>query len=156
MNMTSRGAPMKKSLAITTVSLLAFVASAGTAKADYPPLQELVRSTLVRTISYDRTPRTPVPAARRIVVPVPVGTQRMVTAYVNEPFTIVIPNVEDGRRYTVRIVKAGRVLEIPTVGPLNNGNLRFSTMAMSTAGDYTVRVSTANGLVRTLKIRIAA
>jgi hypothetical protein len=83
----------------------------------------------------------------------------MVTAYVNEPFTIVIPNVEAGRRYTVRIVKAGRVLEIPTVGPSNNGNLRFSTMAISTAGDYTVSVSIFNGYVintRTLKIRIAA
>lgn len=147
---------MKKSLAITTVSLLAFVASAGTAKADYPPLQELVRSTLVRTISYDRTPRTPVPAARRIVVPVPVGTQRMVTAYVNEPFTIVIPNLEAGKSYTVRAYNAGNVLVLPSVGPFKNGNLRISTMAMSTAGDYTVRVSTANGLVRTLKIRIAA
>jgi hypothetical protein len=149
---------MKKSLAITTVSLLAFVASAGTAKADYPPLQELVRSTLIGTISYDRTPRTQVPAARRIVVPVKtVGTQRMVTAYVNEPFTIVIPNLEAGRRYTVRISKAGSVLEIPTVGPSDNGNLRFSTMAMSTAGDYTVRVSTSNGFAfaRTFKIRIA-
>jgi hypothetical protein len=148
---------MKKSLAITTVSLLAFVASAGTAKADYPPLQELVRSTLIRTISYDRSPNTPVREARRIVVPVPVGTQRMVTAYVNEPFTIVIPNLEAGRRYTVRIRKAGSELEIPTVGPSDNGNLRFSTMAMSTAGDYTVRVSTSNGFAfaRTFKIRIA-
>ena len=147
---------MKKSLAITTVSLLACVASAGTAKADYPPLQELVRSTLIRTISYDRTPNTPVPEARRIVVQVSAGTQRMVTAYVGEPFTIVIPNLEAGKIYTVRAYNAGNVLVLPSVGPLKNGNLRISTMAMSTAGEYTVKVSTANRPDRTLKIRIAA
>jgi hypothetical protein len=147
---------MKRSLAITTISLLAFVASAGTAKADYPPLQELVRSTLIRTISYDRTPNTPVPEARRIVVQVSAGTQRMVTAYVGEPFTIVIPNLEAGKIYTVRAYNAGNVLVLPSVGPLKNGNLRISTMAMSTAGEYTVKVSTANRPDRTLKIRIAA
>ena len=42
---------MKKSLAIATVSLMAFAASAGVAKADYPPIEEVKPSTIIPEIS---------------------------------------------------------------------------------------------------------
>jgi hypothetical protein len=147
---------MKKSLAITTVSLLAFVASAGTAKADYPPLQDVKPSTVVPEISYDRTPATPNADARRIVSPVPTGTTQTVSVFLGESFTPVIPNVAPGQRFTVRITTAdGKTITLPSVRAIGNGNLRLPTLSLSKGGTYTVKVTAANGRVRTLKIRVA-
>ena len=42
---------MKKSVAIATVSLMAFAASSGVAKADYPPIEEVKPSTIIASIS---------------------------------------------------------------------------------------------------------
>jgi hypothetical protein len=147
---------MKKSLAITTVSLFALIASAGTAKADYPPLQELRASTIIPVISYDRTPQTVNNAARRIVAPVPTGTTQTVAVFVGESFTPVIPNVGPGQRFTVRITTAGgKTITLPSVRAIGNGNLRIPTLSISQGGTYTVKVTAANGRVRTLKIRVA-
>ena len=147
---------MKKSLAIATVSLMAFAASAGVAKADYPPLQEVRPSTIIPVISYDRTPATVNDAARRIVAPVPTGTTQSVSVFVGESFTPVIPNVAPGQRFTVRITTAGgRTITLPSVRAIGNGNLRIPTLSISQGGVYTVKVTAANGRVRTLKIRVA-
>jgi hypothetical protein len=147
---------MKKSLAIATVSLMAFAASSGVAKADYPPNQEVRPSTIVQLISYDRTPASIVESARRIVSDVPVGTVKTLEIFAGELFLPVISGLEAGQRFTVRITTAsGRSVTLPSVRSLGNGNLRLSTLSLIQGGTYTVKVTSANGKVRTLKLRVA-
>lgn len=147
---------MKKSLAIATVSLMAFAASAGVAKADYPPVQEVRPSTIVADISYDRTPASIVESARRVISAVPVGTVKTVDVFAGEAFLPVISGLDAGQRFTVRITTAsGRTITLPSVRSLGNGNLRLSTLSLSQGGTYTVKVTSANGKVRTLKLRVA-
>ena len=147
---------MKRSFAIAAVSLMAFAASAGVAKADYPPLQEVRPSTINPIISYDRTPASVVESARRIVSAAPVGTPTTVDVFAGESFLPVISGVGAGQRFTVRITTAsGRTITLPSVRSLGNGNLRLSTLSLSQGGNYTVRVTAANGRVRILKIRVA-
>ena len=147
---------MKKSIAIATVSLMAFVASSGVAKADYPPIEEVKPSTIIPTISYDRTPDSIDDAARRVFATVPVGTVKTVVGYTDESFTPVIPGVGAGQKFSVRITTAsGKTLSLPNVRSIGNGNLRLPTMSISEAGVYTVKVTSSNGKVRTLSIRIS-
>jgi hypothetical protein len=147
---------MKKSLAIATVSLISFAASAGVTKADYPPVQEVRPSTIVPVISYDRTPASIVKSARRIISAVPVGTSATVDVFAGEPFLLVLSGVGAAQMFTVRITTtSGRSISLPNVRSLGNGNLRLSTLSISRGGTYTVKVTSENGKVRTLKIRVA-
>jgi hypothetical protein len=147
---------MKKSLAIATVSLMSFAASAGIAKADYPPIEEVKPSTIIASISFDRTPNSISDDARRIVSSVAAGTVKTVDCFVGESFTPVIPATGAGQRFTVRITTAsGRTITLPSVRSLANGNLRLPTLSISQGGTYTVKVTSANGKVRTLKLRVA-
>ena len=147
---------MKKLFAIATVSLMAFAASAGVAKADYPPLQEVRPSTINPIISYDRTPASIVQSARRVISDAPVGTPTTLDVFAGESFLPVISGVGAGQRFTVRITTAsGRFITLPSVRSIGNGNLRLSTLSLSQGGNYTVRVTAANGKVRILKIRVA-
>ena len=147
---------MKKSITIITFSLLGLAASAGMAKADYPPIEEVKPSTIIPAISYDRTPASIDDAARRVVSTVAVGTVKSVDCFVGESFTPVIPGVGAGQRFTVRITTAsGRTITLPSVRSLGNGNLRLSTLSISQGGTYTVKVTSSNGKVRTLKLRVA-
>ena len=147
---------MKKSFAIATVSFISFAASAGVAKADYPPVQEVRPSTIISVISYDRTPASIVESARRVISAVPVGTVKTVEVFAGEAFLPVISGVGAGQRFTVRITTAsGRSITLPSVRSLGNGNLRLSTLSLSQSGTYTVKVTSANGKVRTLKFNVA-
>ena len=147
---------MKKSIVIATVSLMAIAASSGVAKADYPPIEEVKPSTIIPTISYDRTPDSVDDAARRVFSTVPVGTVKTVVCYTDESFTPVIPGVGAGQKFSVRITTAsGKTLSLPNVRSIGNGNLRLPTMSISEAGVYTVKVTASNGKVRTLRIRIS-
>ena len=147
---------MKKSIAVIAVSLVAFAGSAGVAKADYPPIEEVKPSTIIPTISYDRTPDSIDDAARRVFATVPVGTVKTVVGYTDESFTPVIPGVGAGQKFSVRITTAsGKTLSLPNVRSIGNGNLRLPTMSISEAGVYTVKVTSSNGKVRTLSIRIS-
>jgi len=147
---------MKKSIAVIAVSLVAFAGSAGVAKADYPPIEEVKPSTIIATISYDRTPDSIDDAARRVFATVPVGTVKTVVGYTDESFTPVIPGVGAGQKFSVRITTAsGKTLSLPNVRSIGNGNLRLPTMSISEAGVYTVKVTSSNGKVRTLRIRIS-
>jgi len=147
---------MRKSFAVATVSLMALAASAGVAQAEYPPIQDVKPSTVVPSISFDRTPSTVDDAARKIVSTVPAGATRTVVAYVGESFTPVIPVGGAGQRFTVRITTpGGKTVTLPSTRSIGNGNLRLPTLAISQGGVYTVKVTAANGKVRTLKIRIA-
>jgi hypothetical protein len=147
---------MKKSIAVIAVSLVAFAGSAGVAKADYPPIEEVKPSTIIPTISYDRTPDSIDDAARRVFATVPVGTVKTVVGYTDESFTPVIPGVGAGQKFSVRITTAsGKTLSLPNVRSIGNGNLRLPTMSISEAGVYTVKVTSSNGKVRTLRIRIS-
>jgi hypothetical protein len=147
---------MKKSIVGVTVSFIALLATAGVAKADYPPNQEVWPSTIVPLISYDRTPESIVESARRIVSDVPVGTVKTLEIFSGESFLPVISGVGAGQRFTVRITTAsGRTITLPSVRSLGNGNLRLSTLSLSQGGTYTVKVISANGKVRTLKLRVA-
>jgi hypothetical protein len=147
---------MKKSIAVIAVSIVAFAGSAGVAKADYPPIEEVKPSTIIPTISYDRTPDSIDDAARRVFATVPVGTVKTVVGYTDESFTPVIPGVGAGQKFSVRITTAsGKTLSLPNVRSIGNGNLRLPTMSISEAGVYTVKVTSSNGKVRTLRIRIS-
>jgi hypothetical protein len=147
---------MKKSIAVIAVSLVAFAGSAGVAKADYPPIEEVKPSTIIPTNSYDRTPDSIDDAARRVFATVPVGTVKTVVGYTDESFTPVIPGVGAGQKFSVRITTAsGKTLSLPNVRSIGNGNLRLPTMSISEAGVYTVKVTSSNGKVRTLRIRIS-
>jgi hypothetical protein len=147
---------MKKSIAVIAVSLVAFAGSAGVAKADYPPIEEVKPSTIIPTISYDRTPDSIDDAARRVFATVPVGTVKTVVGYTDESFTPVIPGVGAGQKFSVRITTAsGKTLSLPNVRSIGNGNLRLPTMSISEAGVYTVKVTSSNGKVRTMRIRIS-
>lgn len=147
---------MKKSLVIATVSLISFAASAGVTKADYPPVQEVRPSTIISVISYDRTPASIVKSARRIILAVPVGTSTTVDVFAGEPFLLVLSGVGAGQVFTVRITTAsGRSISLPNVRSLANGNLRLSTLSISQGGTYTVKATSENGKVRTLKLRVA-
>lgn len=147
---------MKKSIAIATVSLMAFAASSGVAKADYPPIEEVKPSTIIPSISFDRTPNSISDDARRIITRAPIGSVTPVSCFVGESFTPVIPATGAGQRFTVRITTAsGRTITLPSVRSLANGNLRLPTLSISQRGVYTVKVTAANGKVRTLKLRVA-
>lgn len=147
---------MKKSLAIATVSLMAFAASAGVAKADYPPIEEVKPSTIIASISFDRTPDSISDDARRVITRAPIGSVTPVSCFAGESFTPVISGVGAGQRFTVRITTAsGRTITLPSVRSLGNGNLRLSTLSIGQGGTYTVKVTSANGKVRTLKLRVA-
>ena len=147
---------MKKPLAIASVSLMAFAASAGVAKADYPPIEEVKPSTIIPEISYDRTPASIDDAARKVVATVPVGTTKTIVTFADESFTPVIPGVGAGKKFSVRVTTAsGKTLTLPSVKAIGNGNLRLPTMSISTPGVYTVKVTASNGTTRTLKIRVS-
>jgi hypothetical protein len=147
---------MKKLLTIASVSLMAFAASTGVANADYPPIEEVKPSTIIASISFDRTPDSISDDARRIFTPVAAGTVKSVDCFAGESFTPVIPAVGARQTFTVRITTAsGRTLTLPRVRSLANGNLRLSTLSISEGGTYTVKVTSANGKVRTLKLRVA-
>jgi hypothetical protein len=147
---------MKKSIAIATVSLMAFAASSGVAKADYPPIEDVRPSTIIASISFDRTPNSISDDARRIFSPVAAGTVKTVDCFLGESFTPVIPAAGVRQTYSVRITTAsGRTLTLPRVRSLANGNLRLPTLSIGQGGVYTVKVTAANGKVRTLKLRVA-
>ena len=147
---------MKKSIAVIAVSLVAFAGSAGVAKADYPPIEEVKPSTIIPTISYDRTPASIDDAARKVVATVPVGTTKTIVTFADESFTPVIPGVGAGKQFSVRITTAsGKTLTLPSVKAIGNGNLRLPTMSISESGVYTVKVTGSNGKVRTLRIRVS-
>jgi len=147
---------MKKSIVGVTVSFIALLASAGVARADYPPVEEVKPSTIIASISFDRTPDSISDDARRVITRAPIGSVTPVSCFVGESFTPVISGVGAGQRFTVRITTAsGRTITLPSVRSLGNGNLRLSTLSISQSGVYTVKVTAANGKVRTLKLRVA-
>jgi hypothetical protein len=148
---------MKKSLAITTVSLLAFVASAAVVNAQYPPIQDVKPSkTAPSEVSYDRTPRTIDKAARRIVSTVPAGVVKTVVAYRGEAFLPVILGADAGQTFTVRIITpGGKIVILPSVSSTSKGTLLLPTVKISGDGVYTMNVTAVNGRVRTLNIRVA-
>ncbi len=144
---------MKKVLSITTISLIATFATVGIAHADYPPIQEVKPSTVIPAISFDRTPATVDPAARKVDAPVAVGAVKAVKVFVGEAFTPVIPNLPAAAKFKVTITTAdGKSVTLPSVKALNNGRLRLPTLAVSKAGTYTVKVTASNGKVRTIRI----
>ena len=144
---------MKKVLLASFTALTTLLAASGGAKADYPPVEEVRPSTIVPAISFDRTPATVDPAARKVEAPVPVGAVKAVQVFVGEAFTPVIPNCPPAAKFRVTITTAdGKTLTLPSVQSLNNGRLRLPTLAVSKAGTYTVKVTASNGKVRTIRV----
>jgi hypothetical protein len=144
---------MKKVLTITAVSVAVSFAMAGMVNAEYPPIEEVKPSTLVPAISFDRTPATVDPAARKVDAPVAAGAVKAVKVFVGEAFTPVIPNLPAAAKFKVTITTAdGKSVTLPSVKSLNNGRLRLPTLAVSKAGTYTVKVTASNGKVRTIRI----
>ena len=144
---------MRKVLSITTISLIATFATTGIAHADYPPIQEVKPSTIIPAISFDRTPATVDPAARKVDAPVAVGAVKAVKVFVGEAFTPVIPNLPAATKFRVTMTTAdGKSVTLPSVQSLNNGRLRLPTLAVSKEGTYTVKVTAPNGKVRTIRI----
>jgi hypothetical protein len=147
---------MKKSIVGVTVSLIALLATAGVAKADYPPIEDVKPSTLISAISYDRTPRSVDYAARRIFSTVQGGASATVVSYLGESITPVITGVGAGEKFSVRIfTDSNRTITLPDISSIRNGNLRLPTMAFNREGMYTVKIIAVNGSVRTLKIRVS-
>ncbi len=144
---------MKKVLSIATISLISTFVSVGRVNADYPPIQEVKPSTVVPAISFDRTPATIDPAARKIDAPVAAGAVKAVKVFVGEAFTPVIPSLPAATKFRVVITTAdGKSVTLPSVQSLNNGRLRLPTLAISKAGTYTVKVTAPNGKVRTIRV----
>ena len=147
---------MKRSTRLVAISIAvaSFVLPATEVAAEYPPIEDVKPSTLIPSISYDRTPASPNPDARKNVVAVAVGQQATVVAFLNEAVTQVISSVGKNQKFTVRIMAPnGQMLMLPNVVSGDNGNLRLPCLSFSSAGVFKLQVKNANGKLRTIIIR---
>jgi hypothetical protein len=147
---------MKRSIIISAISIVAvsFVLPVTEVAAEYPPIEDVKPSTLIPAISFDRTPASPNPDARKNVVAVAVGQQTTVVAFLNEAVTQVISSVGKNQKFSVQIkAPNGKIIVLPNVRSMNNGNLRLPTLSFSIAGVFKLKVINANGKSRTIIIR---
>lgn len=150
---------MKQSTMFVAISIVvaSFVLPVTEVHANYPPIEDVKPSTLIPAISFDRTPGTSDPDARRNVVSVNVGKQTNVVVFLNESVTQVIRFVGGKQKFTVRIkaMSNGKTITLPSVRSWNNGNLRLPTLSFSRSGVFKLQVTDANGKRRTINIRVA-
>ena len=139
-----------------SIVVVSFALPVTEVSAEYPPIDDVKRSSVIPSISYDRHPHTPNPDARRIVVAVGVGQQTKVVTFLNEAVTLVISSVGKGKKFTVQIKDPnGRILVLPDVCSGENGNVRLPTLAFSSAGVFKLQLTDANGKGRTISIPIS-
>lgn len=147
---------MKHSTIFVAISVVvaSFLLPVTEVSAEYPPIEDVKPSTLIPAISYDRTPASSDPNARKNVVAVAVGQQTTVVAFLNEPVIQVISSVGKNQKFTVRIMAPnGKMVSLPNVVSGNNGNLRLPCLSFSSAGVFKLQVKNANGKLRTIIIR---
>ena len=142
---------MKKSFTIAIVSLVAFAASVGVAKAEYPPIEDVHPSTTVKEISYDRSPGTVSKTARRLTV---ASNNSALRVYIEEAVVILVPGQTPSSRHNISITNPkGEKLELPSVRSFKNGTLRLPTIAMAISGVYTLKIVSPAGL-RSVSINV--
>ena len=137
-----------------SIVVVSFALPVTEVSAEYPPIDDVKPSTLIPAISFDRTPASSDPDARKNVVAVAVGQQTTVVAFLNEAVTQVISSVRPNRVFTVQIkAPNGKMLTLPNVVSGENGNLRLPTLSFSSAGLFKLLVKSGDGKLRTIIIR---
>ena len=137
-----------------SIVVVSFALPVTEVSAEYPPIDDVKRSSVIPSISYDRHPHTPNPDARRIVVAVPLGRQSEAVGFINESVTLVISSgVGRRQKFTVQIeAPNGKKIALPQVESLENGKLRLPTLSFSVRGTYKLTVVDAKGGVRIINL----
>ena len=143
---------VKKAM-ISAVAVASVVAVAAPVNAEYPPIEDVKPSTIISTISFDRTPATVDSESRKVLSTVSPGATTSIKVFVGESFTPVIPNCPPASNFRETITTSdGRTLTWPSVRSLNNGRLRLPTLAIANSGSYTIKATAPNGKVRTIRV----
>lgn len=140
---------------ICTMAVALSLGTAVPASADYPPVQDVKPSTVVKELAYDRTPASVAASTRKVETNVAPGEVKSVKVFIGEVFTPVVPNCPPATKFRVTVTAAdGRTVTLPAVKSLDNGRLRLPTIAITKAGSYTAKVTAPNGKVRTIRINV--
>ena len=144
-------------LVAISIAVASFVLPVTEVQAHYPPIDDVKPSTLIPSISFDRTPKTSDPTARKNLVAVAIGQQSKAVGFMNESVTLVIPSVGKRQKFTVQVeAPNGKKIALPQVESLDNGNLLLPTLSFSVRGTYKLKVVNAKVGVRIINLVVGS